>query len=138
MRKKLRVIIDTNLWISFLLTRKYTVIDDLLEKGTIDLIFSQELISEFLEVVSRPKLKKFFSKTDLELLLNIIAESAEFIPVTSTVHVCRDKKDNFLLALAHDSSADYLITGDKDLLVIKQFEQTKIVNITEFMVKYEF
>ncbi len=135
MQKKLRVIIDTNLWISFLLTRKYKVIDDLLEKGEITLVFSQELISEFLEVVSRPKLKKFFSKTDLELLLNIISESAEFILVTSAVHVCRDKKDNFLLALARDSSADYLITGDKDLLVIKQFEQTKIVNITEFMVK---
>lgn len=135
MRKKLWVIIDTNLWISFLLTRKYKVIDDLLEKGEITLIFSQELISEFLKGVNRPKLKKFFTKTDLELLLNIIAESAEFIPVISTVHVCRDKKDNFLLALARDSTADYLITGDKDLLVIKQFDQTKIVNITEFIVK---
>jgi predicted nucleic acid-binding protein len=52
--------------------------------------------------------------------------------VTSSVSLCRDKKDNFLLALAKDACADYLITGDKDLLVIKKFERTQIITITEY------
>lgn len=134
MRKKLRIIIDTNLWISFLLTRRLSFLDNLLEGGKITLIFSQELLTEFLEVVKRPKFKKFFGETELELLLEIIEQSADFIPVTSTVNVCRDVKDNFLLALARDGSANYLITGDKDLLVIKQFGKTKIVTIAEFKI----
>ena len=47
--------------------------------------------------------------------------------------VCRDPKDNFLLALAHDGKADYLLTGDNDLLVMKKFGRTKIVKISEFL-----
>jgi hypothetical protein len=39
--------------------------------------------------------------------------------INSRVTVCRDLKDNYLLALARDSNANFLITGDKDLLEIK-------------------
>ena len=41
-------------------------------------------------------------------------------------------KDDFLLALAKDAHADFLITGDKDLLSLGTFKQTEILNITEF------
>jgi hypothetical protein len=54
------------------------------------------------------------------------------IEIASTVEICRDEKDNFLLALAKDSKADFLITGDKDLLVLNVFENTKILTFTEF------
>ena len=46
--------------------------------------------------------------------------------------ICRDKKDNFLLDLAGNGNADYLITGDEDLLVLKEFKGTKILNFREF------
>jgi predicted nucleic acid-binding protein len=46
--------------------------------------------------------------------------------------VCRDPKDNFLLALAKDGLADYLITGDRDLLSVKKFGKTQIVTLNEF------
>lgn len=52
---------------------------------------------------------------------------------TSDVTICRDEKDNFLLALAKDSGADYLITGDKDLLILKTIEKTKILTIVDFL-----
>ncbi len=54
------------------------------------------------------------------------------VDVRSKVELCRDPKDNFLLALAKDGDADYLITGDADLLVLKEFEKTKIVTLAEF------
>jgi putative PIN family toxin of toxin-antitoxin system len=103
----------------------------------VQLVFSAELLLEFLDVVKRPKLKKYFAKTDIENLLEIIEEYAVFIEVTSVVDSCRDKKDNFLLALAKDSSANYLITGDNDLLEIKKFEETEIITITEYKVKID-
>ncbi len=57
----------------------------------------------------------------------------DLIAVESVVTICRDTKDNFLLALAKDSNADYLLTGDKDLLVIKKFGETKITTISAFI-----
>jgi predicted nucleic acid-binding protein len=52
--------------------------------------------------------------------------------VVSSVTLCRDEKDNFLLSLARDAQADYLLTGDKDLLVLRTFEKTQILTIAEF------
>jgi len=53
--------------------------------------------------------------------------------VKSSVELCRDKRDNFWLELAKDGQADYLITGDDDLLVLKSFKQTKILKLKDFL-----
>jgi putative PIN family toxin of toxin-antitoxin system len=131
--KKDRVIIDTNLWISFLLTKEFYNLDSLFSPPIVTLIFSQELLEEFLEVASRPKFKKYFTLMDLEELLIQMQEHAEFVEVISQVELYRDQKDNFLLALAKDGKADYLITGDKDLLEIGQLENTPIITISQFL-----
>lgn len=127
-----RIIIDTNLWISFLIKKDFSKLDNILVSQKAILIFSEELLTEFIEVVKRPKLKKYFSKNDLQNLLNIIEDYAEYIEITSNVNECRDEKDNFLLNLAKDGKVDYLITGDKDLLELNPFGKTKIVTITGY------
>ena len=70
----------------------------------------------------------------LQSLLIKIREKANFIAVSSKVNICRDSKDDFLLALAKDGKATHLITGDKDLLDIKLFGKTKIITITEYLI----
>ncbi|MDR1525795.1 MAG: putative toxin-antitoxin system toxin component, PIN family [Tannerella sp.] len=132
MNEKYRIIIDTNLWISFLLSKKFDFIDNLLQTEKIQLIFCEELFDELVEVISRPKLRKIFTKDDRELIFGIINKYAVYIPVVSAITVCRDAKDNFLLSLAKDSNANYLLTGDKDLLILKTFDNTQIVTVTEF------
>lgn len=127
-----RVIIDTNLWISYLISNRLIKIDSLLEQKRIRFIFSEESLEEFVEVASRPKFRKFFSMEDISKLLELFDYFGELVEVTSMVDICRDPKDNFLLVLAKDSNADFLITGDKDLLVLKQFEMTKIITFSEF------
>ena len=99
-KTKHKIIIDSNLWISFLLTSDYSRIDTLLSNETIILLFSQELIDEFVDVAQRPKFRKYFSLDDLENLLLKVRAKAKFISVTSIIDICRDPKDNFLLALA--------------------------------------
>ena len=115
-----------------LLSKKINFIDNLLSNRNIQLVFCRELLDELLEVSARPKLKKFFTTDDKKLILNIIERYADYVIVTSEVDLCRDPKDNFLLALAKDSNADFLITGDKDLLVLKKFEETQIVTVAEY------
>lgn len=133
LKKSHRVIIDTNLWISFLLTRDFSKTDQLFRDDKLSLLFSQELLDEFMNVAQRPKFKKYFSVIDLQDLISTIRIKAQFIPVTSVVNLCRDEKDDFLLALAHDGKATHLITGDKDLLVLEKSGETQILTMTEYL-----
>jgi len=120
------------LWVSFLITRQFLFLDQLFELEKVQLVFSPELLGEFIEVTSRPKLKKYFAPADVERLLEILERNAEIIDVTSKINQCRDENDNFLLSLAKDGKADYLINGDNDLLVMKTFEKTEIVTIEKY------
>jgi putative PIN family toxin of toxin-antitoxin system len=90
-------------------------------------------LNEFLSVVKRPKFRKFFEPEDIENLLEVIEDYAEFVDVKTSVSICRDMKDNFLLSLAIDSMADYLITGDKDLLELVNIDNTKILTMSQFL-----
>lgn len=113
--------------------KNYTQLDEIIFSRKSILIYSEELLDEFLTVIKRPKFRRFFSIQDTEDLIETIQEYAQFIEVSSEVNLCRDVKDNFLLSLSKDSKADYLITGDKDLLELVEFESTKIITMTEFI-----
>jgi len=132
LRKKLNVIIDTNLWISFLIRGDYEKLDMLFSSGKICLLFSERLFVEFISVASREKFKKYFSESDIKEISLKIKNVAKIIQTTTIITICRDKKDNFLLELAVDGKADYLITGDSDLLDLKTINKTKIIKIADF------
>ncbi len=131
-----RIILDTNLWISLLLSRDFSRYDSFLLGSQSTLLFSEELLAEFLEVTSRPKLKRYFSESDVNALLSEISKIADFVSVTSNFHGCRDEKDNFLLALSLDGKASHLLTGDKDLLDLKKFGETRIMTIGQYFDEY--
>jgi uncharacterized protein len=59
-RRISKIIIDTNIWVSFLLTNEYSKLDSLFADEQVKLLFSQELLGEFIEVSQRPKLKSTF------------------------------------------------------------------------------
>jgi uncharacterized protein len=128
-----RIIIDTNLWISFLITKDFIKLDEILFSKSSIIVFSQELLDEFLEVAKRPKFQRFFSSSDIEEILETIDEYADFVTVQTKVNVCRDPKDDFLLALSIDGNADFLLTGDADLLSINKFGETTILTIADFL-----
>jgi len=134
MQKKVsRIIIDTNLWISYLITKDLKKLDEIIFSRKSILIFSQELLDEFLEVARRPKFKRFFSISDIEEILEIMEEYAEFVKIKTPIKICRDLKDNFLLSLSVDGNADFLLTGDKDLLELTKIGETTILTISDFL-----
>jgi len=133
--KSKRIILDTNLWISFLISKNLTEIDNLVQTKDTTLIFSNESLEEFIEVVKRPKFEKYFSKKDIEKLLDIFDQFAELIKVKSEIDICRDPKDNFLLNLAIDGKVDYLVAGDKDLLILEKIKKTKIITFRNLVEK---
>jgi len=133
-----RVILDTNLLISFLISQKLDVIDDLLLRGKLTLLFSAELIEEFITVASRPKFKKYFSNEDIRKLLTFFDSYGKLISISSSITICRDYKNNFLLNLAIDGKADFLVSGDDDLLCLKKIENIPIVTFNQLLSKLEF
>jgi hypothetical protein len=129
----LKIILDTNILISFLITNQYRKLDQLILSGHITFLFSDELLEEFISVALRPKFSRFFSKRDIEDLIDFFLEAGSMIKIHSDINLCRDAKDNFLLNLALDGKADYLITGDNDLLDLKNIEKTSIISINDFI-----
>lgn len=99
------------------------------------LLTSEECFKEATEVLQRPKLKKYYSEEEFVLFQNILLKELQFQDVTSEVTVCRDPKDNKFLSLALDSNADFLVTGDKDLLEVGKFFKTEIITPRDFLEK---
>lgn len=132
--EKIRVIVDVNIWISFLIGRRLQRIFDVLVKPQIVLIFSKELLDELYAVTQRPKFKKYFTSSEnVKELLNFLSTMGEMIELPETLpERCRDSKDDYLLELALLSDADFLITGDKDLLVMQTIGDCQIVTAMEF------
>lgn len=131
--KPLKLVIDTNIWISFIISKNLNKLDEILINKNTRLLFSNELLQELEATITKPKLQKYFNNNALDEMLNVFDPYIDFINVSSKINVCRDLKDDFLLALAKDGKADYLITGDKDLLDLGCFENTIIIKIADFL-----
>jgi putative PIN family toxin of toxin-antitoxin system len=123
----LRVVIDTNIWISFLIGKSLTGLSEAIIHDRVKILFSTTLFAELIEVLQRPKFKKYFSSQSIENLVTLLHEKVEWIDITDIFNDCRDPKDNFLLDLAVSGQANYLITGDADLLVLNPFHGVEII-----------
>ena len=128
----MRVVIDTNIWISYLIGSFLQEIDEKIVSKEIQIVVSEELLKELSEVSNRPKFKNIFSAHRMKELFSLLDSYAIVVTPTQKVNACRDKKDNFLLEVALEGKADYLITGDEDLLVLKAFHSTTILKPKDF------
>jgi uncharacterized protein len=130
--KSIKVIIDTNVWISFLIGKKLLFLGDRISSGRITLVYCDELLLEIKEVTKRPKLKKYFPIESVNEMIDLIENIGVNSKIIFSNTICRDPKDNFLLDLIDASTADILVTGDKDLLALNPFKKTKIVSPSDF------
>lgn len=137
MEKRIKIIVaDTNWWVSLVIKKFNNKFAELLESGQYNFVTSVELTGEIELTLSKPRLQKHLDKNFINLFWQQYAAFIIPIEVKSIVSACRDPKDNFLLALAKDSQADFLITGDKDLLILQKFEQTIICTLSDFIKNY--
>ena len=119
----------------FLISDREKKLDRILSLKNVKILFSHELLKEVTETVKYPRLRKFFKEDAIEEMLLHLEPFIEIVSTSSKVNICRDAKDNFLLSLSKDGSVNFLLSGDKDLLILQQFEQTKIVTIADFLIQ---
>lgn len=95
-------------------------------------LFSETLFQEFINVTERPKIKKYFKTNKLVELINNFECYGEMVQTSSSINICRDPRDNFLLDLAVDGNANYLVSGDDDLLSINTIKTCQIISLNQF------
>jgi putative PIN family toxin of toxin-antitoxin system len=131
----LRVVLDTNLLVSYLLTQGKTIalLIDLWEQGEIAVLVSPAILGELIEIVERPRLRQYM-KGDQQVLIDLIATNA--IHTSGELALpgaSRDPKDDKFLACAVEGEADYLVTGDADLLDLGSIQGIPIVRARDFV-----
>jgi hypothetical protein len=131
-RKKARVVIDTNIWVSFLIGKVLSNLESFVVNDNIEILLSNELLEEINDVLHRPKFQGYFTTEIIAELVSLMLGKFEVVEIKGTFDVCRDPKDNFLLDLCVSGKADYLVTGDADLLSLNPFRNTEIVDYNSF------
>ncbi|MFZ4724922.1 MAG: putative toxin-antitoxin system toxin component, PIN family [Paludibacter sp.] len=130
--KSYKVIVDTNIWISFLIGKSLKGLQNHIDSHFIQIVTCDEQLQELSEVFKKPKIKKYFSHEHISDFFDLLDFSTEKITISSISNICRDAKDNYLISLAIDSNADFLLTGDLDLLILNKVQTTLILNYTDF------
>jgi len=128
----MKVVIDTNIWVSYLLGGLLRRIDEKILSKELKALVSDEMLKELSEVLNRPRFRKIFTTERIKELFSLLDSYAIVVSPSQKVSICRDEKDNFLLEVALEGQADYLITGDEDLLSLNSFHKTKIVRPKDF------
>ena len=102
---------------------------------TYQLFVSEPIVKEILEVLKRPELTSKFhtlKKMDFNKILKILSH-AQAVEIPNVPNVSRDPKDNIFIATATQAEANYLVSEDKDLLVLKKYKGVKIINTEQFI-----
>lgn len=128
----MKLILDNNVWITFLLGRKLDLLRVIITKEDVSVHVCEELIGEFVDVVNRPKIRKDISAKDIDDTMEFMQVYCCYHEITThAVSDVRDVDDLYLLSLAETIDADYIVTGDKDLLTLGEHGGTKIIRISE-------
>jgi putative PIN family toxin of toxin-antitoxin system len=127
-------VIDTNLWISFLLTPGGTAAKAV-EHGLLWGIplMSEATLTELSDVLSRSKFDPYVTREDRQQFLLHIGGVVRIISVTRKISACRDPKDDKFLDVAINGEADLILTGDQDLLDLHPFHGVEIMNPPDFL-----
>lgn len=130
-----KLILDTNVIVLALISSSIPtmILFDLVLTKKVHTCLSDEIFSEYVEVMNREKFTRFINfKTKADVVLNKLSEISTFYKTDRYIEVLTDTSDNKFLELAAVSSADYLITGNTLDFQIKEFEYTRILTPREY------
>ena len=134
-----KVVLDTNVFVSALLTRKSppAQILDAWKRGLFTLVVSPVLVEEILRVLRYPKIRNKYQITeeDVEALLSLLKQEAFWVQGSAAVEgaIPEDPDDEHILATALEGEADVIVSGDEHLLQLHHFRHVPIMSPREFL-----
>lgn len=133
----MRVVIDTNLLVTYLISHRdpmATIIDDHLAQGDFAMLSSPELLAELDRALSYPRLQKFYDKDTHLRFVALIAQLAEMQDLPDEIPaISRDPDDDKFIACAIAGRADFLVSGDQDLLTLERVGDVRIITARELL-----
>jgi putative PIN family toxin of toxin-antitoxin system len=130
-----KAVLDTNVLISAILFGGKS--RDILEmgiSGRIKIAVSQDILKELAEVLVGKKFR--LPVLEVQQTIHELSEIVELVIVMQRIHVIKnDPDDNRILECAISSKADYIISGDSDLLILKNFKKIKILSPNDFLLQ---
>lgn len=132
----MRVVLDTNVLVAFLLTRGQTVsaILDAWERGDIDLVTAPSLIAEVRRTLRKPQLRQRIRPEAVQALLEAMVEDAILTSGDLQLHgATPDPDDDAVVSCAVEGDADYIVSGDAHLLNLEEYEGVHIVTPAAFV-----
>ena len=131
----MKVVLDTNVLVSALIKsgKPRKLIFELTRKK-IQVITSRDILEEFLKITDDSRIRRYVDEDDTIAFLRAIGSIASIIKVRSRFKVIKeDPDDDMVLRTAHDGKADYIVSGDRHLLSLKEFKGIKIVIVSQML-----
>lgn len=133
----MKIILDTNVWISFLIGHQLHTIRSIVTNTRFEVCVCSQLIREIADVAGRDKIRRYIQENDMEDLLCIIRAFCHMVSIEKeAVSDIRDRKDLYLLSLAETVDAIYIVSGDADLTVLGKHGNTQIITLAQFRERY--
>jgi len=136
----MRLVLDVNVWISGLLWGgSPRQILNLAKVGAITIFASDPILNDLIEVLARSKFQSRIRSLDITIedLICIARDLSETcIPVTVDIPQLRDPDDAVIIGTAIAAKAKVIVSGDQDLLVLKEFADIPILTPTDFLNRY--
>lgn len=129
----IRAVLDTNIIISSVFWKGNP--HEVVRRGILgeyQLVASVEILDE---VADKLRVKFKFPEESIQELVDILLTRCQIVEPASKFDVVRDKSDNKVIECAFDGKANYVVTGDPDLLDLKEFKSIKIITAKEFLEK---
>lgn len=134
----MRVVVDSNVLISIALKSKALIaIREAWLEERFTLLGSEPLLHELEEVLRRNKFVRLITPEEVDVFISSLREVMTWVHLREPYPEFSDPKDSFLLAMARDSGAEMLVTGDKALLDLGQFEETMIISPRTFVARIQ-
>ncbi len=126
----LKLVIDTNILISAALSSRGAPVKLVLcALARHRLVFSQATFDELRTRIYRPKFDQYISLEDRERLLHDFSACAIWVEPGEPGRYCRDRDDNHFIEVGLKAQADYLVSGDKDLLEAPRLQGLRVVSV---------
>jgi putative PIN family toxin of toxin-antitoxin system len=132
-----RVVIDTNVMVSAYLGGRLDAIIVAWVAGEFVLTVSNQIVSEYINVLGRPKFK--IARRELDDFIALILSKAEFVLAEESIHAVEtDPSDNKFLEAAIAGRVDLIVSGDNHLLDLKEFRGIPIITPRIFLERLQF
>ena len=131
-----RFVVDTNVLVSHLLLPESVPGEALrLDLPLGDILVSDSTLTELATFINRPKVDKYISKPARRNFFEVLAPLCINVEIKQTIQASRDPKDDKFLEVAINGSADFILSGNSDLLALHPFHEIPIYSPSQFLEK---